>query len=128
LTGARLKTYTADPMKRTKLSRRSPIKRVNKARKKRRAVKYWGPEGYVEYVKGLRCCACHSPRGVECAHEPSRAAGGAWTDIVPLCDGCHRTRPGAIHQIGRAEFEKRNRLDLEAVKEKTLAGWATPVL
>ncbi|MGB1592414.1 MAG: hypothetical protein ACPIOQ_06645 [Promethearchaeia archaeon] len=110
------------PMKRTPLSRKTPIRKRNAKRMAKRKLKYWGPPGYVEFVKGKRCCACHKGHP-ECAHEPSRAAGGTWKDIVPLCSGCHRTRPGAVHQIGRSEFEKRNRVDFDEVKARLLREW-----
>ena len=112
-------------MKRSPLPRRKkPIKAVNKERKARLSPKKWGPKGFVEYVKTFwRCCACHAANP-ECAHEPSWGSRkGTWKDIVPLCSGCHRTRPGAIHQIGRAEWELKNRMDLEEVKARVQAGW-----
>lgn len=111
-------------MRRSELFRRTPIKRVNKGRKARLREQQWGPPGWVQFVKSQRCCACHGPYP-EAAHEPSRGAGGTWKDIVPLCAHCHRTRPGAIHQIGRRLFEEKNNLDLEEVKARLLDKWDT---
>lgn len=77
--------------------KRTPIKRVNRARKAKRFEEAFGGKAYLEFIHGLECavCGCRCEL-TEAAHLTSRGAGGKADVIVPLCGsrggwtGCHR--------------------------------------
>jgi len=88
---------------RSPLSRRSPLPRVNRARKQTEFQRTYGSRARVKFVKSLPCSAC----GVRGLSENAHVCGpaglgrkGAATTIAPLCGmyfglagasiGCHR--------------------------------------
>lgn len=57
-------------------------------KRERRFEAAFHSEEYVRFVKSLPCVQCGaSPCDV--SHDPSRGAGGQWTDTHPLCRDCH---------------------------------------
>lgn len=77
--------------------KRTPLKKVNRARKARRFAEDFGGKAYLEFLHGLECAICGAPCELtEAAHVRSRGAGGKAEDLVPLCGtrwgilGCHR--------------------------------------
>ena len=96
------------------------VKPINRERRSRMDMKLWGPDGFVEFVH--RCdCAVPGCRSwyVEAAHARSRAAGGDWTDILPLCRDHHREQ----HQAGILTFERTHGLDMLAAAAATQRRW-----
>jgi RNase P subunit RPR2 len=86
--------------------KRSPIKRSNPARKRKRFAEAFGSRERVEAIRRTPCVVC----GVvpsENAHVRSRGAGGTWQDVVPLCRDHHREQ-----HAGARTFEANHNLDL----------------
>lgn len=108
-------------MKRTSLRRKTPLKAReglkrasgaskpskplgptsprSRRRKRARFERQYFSVERVEFIKGLRCVYC-SRSPCENHHEPTRGAGGVYTDISPLCPGCHFMR----HRYGAKTF------------------------
>lgn len=91
------------------LQRSGPIKPVNRERRERNWEDYYGSVERVKAIQRLSCLACGSTPSQN-AHVRSRAAGGTWKDVVPLCGKCHTEQ----HQVGVETFQERRGLDLEA--------------
>jgi len=95
-------------LKRTRLKRKSPLKRkgrlnpINRTRKERRWRTAFGTPHRVAWMKGKGCDVpgCYR-RDVECAHVTSRAAGGTYRQTIPLCARHH----AAQHSMGVKTFE-----------------------
>jgi RNase P subunit RPR2 len=86
--------------------KRSPIKRSNPARKRKRLVEAFGSRERVEVIRRTPCVVC----GVvpsENAHVRSRGAGGTWRDVVPLCKDHHREQ-----HAGAVTFQARHQINL----------------
>jgi hypothetical protein len=100
-------------VKRTPLERRTPIRKANSKRKASRFATAFGSRERVEAIKAMPCCVCGS-RPSENAHIRSRAAGGTWQDIVPLCRAHHREQ----HDIGLATFQERHAINLRLIADQ----------
>lgn len=93
-------------MKRTPIRRTTPLRRSsrlaprNAKRKSERWTRQFGSPERVAFVRSLCCVACLNFGEIENHHITSRGAGGVATDIVPLCQTCHR----AWHKQGRRTF------------------------
>ena len=94
-------------MRKTRLKRKTPLRKVNKKRKAERFRKTFGPAGYADFVRSLPCIACGMRGGrIAVHHDPTRGAGGRWVDTSPLCkstdygEGCHERR----HRLGVETF------------------------
>jgi hypothetical protein len=63
-------------------------------------------QAFRAFVNGLPCCVCGTPAPSEAAHVRQGMRGGLSRkpddagQVVPLCGGCHRTKPGAQHKRG----------------------------
>ena len=109
-------------MKRTPLrrsgpiGRRKPLRKVNRARQKKRKAANFGAQAAL--CRTLPCCACGLEPTDETPTHPhhvrSRAAGGGDASCVPLCHAEHVEG----HQIGWKTFEKRKGVDLQAVADE----------
>ncbi len=115
--------------------RKTPVKKVNRARKAKNWKRAYRSEAYVLWCKSQPCIACGRTELSEVAHVGSggigRKADAALT--VPLCgpvcgedyfgtwhyEGCHRL----LHRTGHQSFEERFNLDLDAEAEKCQARW-----
>ena len=89
--------------------KRTPLKRKNKPRAKKRHEETFGPQ--AELCRALRCAGCGAPGPCEPAHHPARGAGGDDGDCAPLCPPCHR----AQHQQGVVTFQRWRETDLQLV-------------
>lgn len=89
--------------------KRTPLKRKNKARAKKRHEETFGPQ--ADLCRRLPCCGCLVDGHSEPAHHPSRKAGGDDGDCVPLCPVCHDEQ----HQHGVVSFQTINEVDLQLV-------------
>ena len=118
------------PLRRTsKLRRGRPLARVNEKRAAERRARDFGEQ--AQLCRRLPCCVCapHTfrlwlsleempagtpmpwPTHCDPHHEPSRGAGGADRDTVPLCRKHHTER----HTMPLADFEAKYRVDLRAI-------------
>lgn len=108
------------PLRRAGRLKRSRLKARNEGRAAKRREECFGPQ--ADLCRHLTCVACDPNRSLwtsgmtflhrsEPHHEPTRAAGGKDKDTVPLCRAHHDER----HRIGRAEFETRHGVDLQAI-------------
>ncbi len=119
-------------MKRTALTRRTPLKRggslrreapiarrtrlrpVNRERKLERYEAAFGDR--AELVRAMPCLLlgteCWGP--IEAAHVRSRGAGGTRRDLVPLCSKHHREQ----HDTGIKTFAARHGIDLHAAADR----------
>ena len=110
-------------MKRTPLTRRTPIRKRNPKRGGHRFPKLVN-EAFREYVRGLECCVWTS-RSKVCFclcwyvdgkshpdHYRTRGAAGADEgNLTPLCATHHDER----HLIGVRSFQRKYGLDLKAI-------------
>lgn len=98
--------------RRKDLRRKTPIKKRNVKRAKKRYQKAFGDK--AKYIRSLPCCACGAAGPSDPHHVRSRGAGGTSADLAPLCRGCHRE----IHQIGVETFAAKWFLDLREKADK----------
>lgn len=111
-------------MKRTPLSRRTPLRKVNPERKKRRkdAGEVYGP--YFGYVSKLPCMLIgnfHHCRGLNTAHHLKSVGAGGHDEqnLVPICQGGH----AELHMIGRERFQARHLVALSDEASRTWSKW-----
>lgn len=115
--------------------KRSPLKRRTRLRPKaekpsRYDAEIWhgpgGPEdSHREFVRSRGCLLSRSECGgpIEVHHVKTRATGGGFLDLVPLCRAHHTGGPWPafpVHQ-GRETFEKWYGVDLEAQAKRLVA-------
>ena len=89
-------------LRRTKGLNPTPLAKVNRKRKAKDWHKHFGSVSRVLAVNALGCAVCREGPS-ENAHVRSRAAGGTWRDVVPLCWWHHREQ----HAIGWETFRRR---------------------
>jgi hypothetical protein len=99
--------------------RKTPMKRTNPRRKRERFERAYHSAGFVWFVHSLRCAVLPCESAAECAHTVSRARGGTWETIAPLC----REHHAALHDMGTRAFEQRHRLDLADLAAQTALRW-----
>lgn len=80
------------------LVRRTPLGR-NRERKAKLFAAQFGSAERVEAIKSLPCVVCGKVP-TENAHLKSRATGGTWRDVTPLCVLHHRTGKFSLHNLG----------------------------
>lgn len=95
------------------------------SRDEKYARQYGGP-GYPEkdyrtYVVLRPCCACRANDSIEAHHVKTRAAGGTWKDLVPLCNGCHTEYHQRYGSVVR--FREAYGVDLADVARKLSSGY-----
>lgn len=103
-------------MKRTRLERRTRLRRANPERRARLHAKQFGAK--AEWIRSLGCLRC-GWRPCDAAHARSRGAGGTAEHLVPLCWWCH----GMQHRLGIDTFNDRFGVDLMAEAERLDAEW-----
>lgn len=103
-------------MKRTPLTRKTPVRTRNPKRHKAEWTRAYGSKERVEWVKHQPCCVC-GYCVCENAHTTTGGVGRkADADhIVPLCRAHHRE----LHQHGQATFEATYGIRLESVAVNT---------
>lgn len=89
------------------------LKKVNQSRHDKNFVKYYGSLERVEIIKNTPCVIC-SALPSDNVHVVSKAAGGNYKDIVPLCRKHHLES----HQIGTLTFSEKYNIDLIALAEE----------
>jgi hypothetical protein len=75
---------------------------------------------YVDFVHSLGCCTpgCRKT-DIECAHAgPTRANGGRWFEVVPLCSAHHREQEGRTNA-----FNEKHGIDLIDIAAATALRW-----
>jgi hypothetical protein len=103
--------------------KRTPVKRVNAARKKREFARAYHSKERVAFVKGMRCI-CATTMCSPCIDNAHIAGGGmgrkgAYLNIVPLCRYHHRM----LHEKGVVWFEDVYALDLQDEADVTESAW-----
>jgi len=84
----------------------------------KRATKSTGPARNARYrawIRSLPCCLCGLEPAGEAAHTGRDGGMGQKASdysCVPLCRNCHTQNADSYHRLGRAEFERRHRVDL----------------
>lgn len=108
-------------MKRTPLTRKRRMKRVNRARRARLFAKHFHSDAFVAWVHSLACTApgCYRT-DIHAAHVKGRAVGGTWESIIPLCAVHH----AALHAYGRPLAEAEWGHDLDLVADAIQLRWA----
>ena len=87
--------------------RRTRINKINAARRSRRFKKHYWSEGYVIAIKTMPCTVCRA-RPSHAHHVKTKAAGGDYTHLVPLCPTHHHE----LHNSGVSTFSDKYRADL----------------
>ena len=83
-----------------------------------RATKSTGPARdarYRAWIRSLPCCLCGLEPAGEAAHTGQDGGMGQKASdysCIPLCRNCHTQNADSYHRLGRAEFERRHRVDL----------------
>jgi hypothetical protein len=75
---------------------------------------------YVEFIHSLGCCTPGCRKiDIEAAHVgPTRANGGKWYEIAPLCSAHHREQEGATEK-----FNAKHGVDLVDIAAATALRW-----
>ena len=99
---------------------RTPMKRANPTRRASEFARCYHSRERVRWIKARRCVACFGSPS-DNAHIEGDGAHhkAAYTKIVPVCRRCH----AALHQYGRAWFERTFFLDLAQLAAETNAEW-----
>jgi hypothetical protein len=94
-----------------------------------RATKSVGPARdarYRAWIRSLPCCVCALEPAGEAAHTGRDGGMGQKASdysCVPLCRNCHTQNADSYHRLGRAEFERRHRLDLAGIVIRLNCDW-----
>jgi len=103
-------------MKRTPLTRKTPLKAANPERRARETLRAYGPPERRAWVCSLPCSVpgCWATRSVQAHVNPEgRPSGMARkhdaSQIIPLC-GIHHQE---YHQIGQDSFNRRHNMDVD---------------
>lgn len=100
---------------------RTGVNPVNKERKATLREKQYGDEAFVMWLHRLECAipGCHN-RDVEAAHVGrSRAAGGTWQDVAPVCKAHHSEQ----HTLGILSWEQKYAVSGIGLAEATQKAW-----
>lgn len=82
---------------------------------------------YRAWIRSFPCAICGTMRNIEAAHTGHDGATSQKSSdysAVPLCGDCHRSGPQAYHRIGRRQFERVHRIDLQKLTERLNRIWA----
>ena len=89
-------------------------------RKRQKFARQFHSEAFVEFTRFSPCVVDDCPfSAVECAHNPSRAAGGTWEDVSPLCTWHH----GEQHSSGVKTFQWRHGIRFTDTNAAHAAKW-----
>ena len=103
----------------TKPMKRTRIKRVNPARKARRFEAAYHSPAFIAWVHSLACAVPGCQRtDIHASHVVSRARGGTWQDVAPLCSAHHRAQEGRTRQ-----FNEEHGIDLEGIAAAVALRW-----
>ena len=119
-------------MKKTRLIRRTPMPRatkpmkrtrlapVNRKRKARRFEAAYHSPGFIAWVHSLACAVPGCARtDIHAAHVVSRARGGTWQDVAPLCGSHHDDQ----HRLGVGLFNQKYGIDLAGIAAAVALRW-----
>lgn len=110
-------------MKRTAPIKRTPVRKVNAARRRREFARAYGSKERVAFVKSLPCIAWrHQCIGqIENAHVGNGGAGRKADagNVVPMCKFHH----AQLHRMGQKSFESLHGLSLEHEAILTQGAW-----
>jgi hypothetical protein len=99
---------------------RKPPNRANKSTGPARDARYRA------WIRSLRCCVCGLESAGEAAHT-GRVGGMRQKapdySCIPLCRNCQAQNAESYHRMGRAEFERRHRLDLAGIVIRLNRDW-----
>ena len=103
-------------MKRTSITRRTPIRPRNAKRRAKNWPRMYGSPERVQFVASLPCCVCATIPS-ENAHTGRNHMGykADAATIVPLCAPCHRR----LHRLGRETFETYHGVNLAMYAAET---------
>ena len=82
---------------------------------------------YRAWIRTHPCSACGTIQSIECAHtgrDGGMAQKASDFSSIPLCSWCHTLGPYAYHRVGRAAFERRNRIDCAQLSKTLAAQWS----
>lgn len=103
-------------MKRTPLTRKTPVRKRNAKRKASEWARAYGSEERVEWVQRQPCAICGYPVCQNCHIGTGGIGRKADADhIAPLCSDHHRE----LHQHGQQTFEATYGIRLDAVARNT---------
>lgn len=92
---------------------RTRVKPSNPKRRKENFKKYYGSIERVKIINNTPCLCCSSLPS-DSAHVKSKASGGTFTDLIPLC----RIHHAQLHNLGTRNFETLHDINLtELAKE-----------
>jgi len=91
---------------------------VNAARKRQKFARQFHSAEFVEWSKMQPCAVCFR-YPTECAHNPSRGAGGTWRDITQLCFTHHREQ----HTRGVETFQAKHGINFEQSNAQHVRAW-----
>lgn len=100
------------------LTRKTPLRPKNPDRAKERWERAFHSRERVRWVSRRPCLVC-GRRPSQNAHVKSRAAGGTYRDVVPLCRYHHRRQ----HEVGIETFQGMYTLDLAAEARRVDDEW-----
>lgn len=112
-------------MRRVPLRTRTRLRSVNPDRKATLAEKQYGSVAFQAWCHRGRCqipgCVSFGPPHMH--HDPTKAAGGMWTDVSLLCTAHH----AEVHDIGPLTFSAKygvDTRDLAAVLHRRWLEWS----
>lgn len=112
-------------MKRVPLTRKTPVRKVNRKRKAKNFERAYGGKDRVEWGKDQPCLICGSLPS-ENAHVPSRSGMGRKGDAkytVPLCTWHHTGSNYSLHTLNKVKFNAKYSIDLDHEAAITDARW-----
>lgn len=75
--------------------------------------KHFGSRRRVQIISAIPCIICNTSPS-ENAHVISKAAGGTWKDVVPMCHRHHLEQ----HQTGIKTFQEKYKINLIEISKK----------
>ena len=111
------------PPRGTYLRTRTPMPRVNRARKAKNSLRAYGPAERRDWLTSRPCIICGKPGPSEQAHVETGGTGRkANADkTIPACHDCHQG-PQGMH-AGIRSFEARHGVDLQLLAAAVERAW-----
>jgi hypothetical protein len=102
------------------LARKTGLRPVNPARRAKRFAEQFHSDAFVSWVHSLACAVPGCQRtDIEAAHVGrTRARGGTWQEVAPLCAPHHREQEGRSRAFGA-----RYGIDLDAIAAAVAQRW-----
>ncbi len=94
---------------------------TTKAQRKREKFKrQFHSDEFLAFTRMQPCAVCFR-YPCQAAHNPSRAAGGTWRDVSPMCPHHHREQ----HTVGVETFQKAHGIDFKQTNAQHVRAWET---